>query len=349
MKICHVVPASPERITGPRNSVTLLSRGLNNIKGVESLVFSPIIRDEFLFNYESIYPLERLFCGRPDVVVFSGIYGGHFSSAARRLRLLSVPYVISPRSSLMRAGMSKSPIKKAIYLASLGASYIYRAEALHFLTEEEATNSLTFGRRFFVNSNGVNCSLNDVDWRSKKKVITFIGRLDVRHKGLDIFVRGVMGAATTLRDQGWCVKIRGPDFENGDKLINELVRRNKLSDVVEIGGEIVGDEKRALLEETSIFVHTSRYEGQPQAVMESMAHGCAIVVTPGTNMSGPAEVGGWEVGLKPGSVANALVQAVCNEDCRVEKMKRSYEFACRNYSWTKLAFDFHRELMGVIR
>jgi glycosyltransferase involved in cell wall biosynthesis len=47
---------------------------------------------------------------------------------------------------------------------------------------------------------------------------------------------------------------------------------------------VFGREKEALLDSAFVFVHTSRWEGMPFAVIEALATGCPVLVTPATNL-----------------------------------------------------------------
>jgi glycosyltransferase involved in cell wall biosynthesis len=47
---------------------------------------------------------------------------------------------------------------------------------------------------------------------------------------------------------------------------------------------LFGRDKDALLSSAYVFVHTSRWEGMPFAVLEALAMGCPVLVTPATNL-----------------------------------------------------------------
>ncbi len=49
-------------------------------------------------------------------------------------------------------------------------------------------------------------------------------------------------------------------------------------------GPVFGQDKEELLRSASVFVHTSRWEGMPFAVLEALSEGSPVLLTPATNL-----------------------------------------------------------------
>src|SRR5205823_544127 len=115
------------------------------------------------------------------------------------------------------------------------------------------------------------------------KRIVFLGRLAIDHKGLDLLMEGY---AHLVRDHGRESQliIAGPDFRSGRAKLETLAASLLPEQCVQFLGPMFGGEKEALLRSAWVFVHTSRWEGMPSAVLEALAVGCPVVLTAATNL-----------------------------------------------------------------
>jgi glycosyltransferase involved in cell wall biosynthesis len=107
-----------------------------------------------------------------------------------------------------------------------------------------------------------------------------------------------------------------------------------------LGGTVRGRAKELVFKQADAFLHFSRYEGHPMAVLEALAYGVPCLLTPGTNMADVvADAGaGWEV---PGSIAEiaaALVRVVdTNRQSLALASQRARRLALDQYSWHRVA------------
>jgi len=108
-----------------------------------------------------------------------------------------------------------------------------------------------------------------------------IGRLD-RQKGHDVLIRAF--AMAEAAQAGWRLVIlgEGPERSNLERLAADL----GISNAVAMPGVV--DEPAHWLYNARFFVLASRYEGFPNALLEAMACGCAVIAT--DCPSGPADI-----------------------------------------------------------
>jgi glycosyltransferase involved in cell wall biosynthesis len=117
------------------------------------------------------------------------------------------------------------------------------------------------------------------------KRIAFMGRLAIDHKGLDMLLQGYARYVSSRGGAGSELIVAGPDFRSGRARLEALAASLLPQGSVRFPGQLFGEDKDALLRSAYVFVHTSRWEGMPFAVLEALATGCPVLLTPATNLS----------------------------------------------------------------
>lgn len=286
MIISFILQAQESVVTGPRNSVTLLAKYLMKHENIQVQIFSTNSKSEFYYNDALITPIciDKLLCS--DYVVFNQFWDLLNIKIVKVLLKNNIKYIISPRSSLMKSSMKKSPFKKVIYMLLFGFYFLRKAYKVHFLTIDEKENSILNSNSFVV-SNIVD--INDkITTNRECKYISYLGRFDIAHKGLDVFLNSLLLIKPYLINNGWRVRLAGSttnSCRNDLDILKNFTFENDLSQLVSFEGPKFGVEKYKYMAESAIFIHTSRYEGQPQSVMEAMACSCSLLLTSGTNLT----------------------------------------------------------------
>lgn len=107
-----------------------------------------------------------------------------------------------------------------------------------------------------------------------KKVITAMGRLDVWHiKGFDLLIDAWSMIASNHTD--WVLQIAGTGSDESLSTLKKMADDKGISDSVRFLGFV--NNVQSLLQESSIFVLSSRIEGFPMSLLEAMSQGCACV------------------------------------------------------------------------
>lgn len=133
-----------------------------------------------------------------------------------------------------------------------------------------------------------------------------------------------------LRPQGWRLQIVGPGNTSYRQSLIEQFR----PDGVEFLGELSHPEAIDLMASCDLFVLPSYTEGFPNAVLEAMALGKAVVAT---DVGAIPEMLAEECGIlvKPKDLVNlntALQALIADDDLRTELGSRARERAIANYS-----------------
>jgi glycosyltransferase involved in cell wall biosynthesis len=172
------------------------------------------------------------------------------------------------------------------------------------------------------------------------KRIVFMGRLAIDHKGLDVLLEGYARYVRAGGDDDSELIIAGPDFRSGRGQLEALTASLLIEGSVRFPGALFGTDKDAMLRSARVFVHTSRWEGMPFAVLEALAMGCPVLLTPATNL------GDIVLDYGAGVVVEGTAEAVCDGIATILEMPaHRYSAMCmaarrlvsEHFTWPKVA------------
>lgn len=259
-----------------------------------------------------------------DIVHFHSVFIPENVFAAR---LLSVPYLITPHGGYNeRVLRRRNRFLKSVWSLLFERSYARGAVALHAVSAAEAVDlaHLVGSGRVFEVPNAVDetCLRRDVKTPAGNDLL-FLGRLDVAHKGLDLLLRGFASSTeeTSMRSR---LLLAGPDFRGGQATLTTLARGLAVEDRVRFMGPVFGDDKWALMDACYGFVHPSRWEGLPFSVLEALALGRPVIVTPETNISALVKRyrAGFVVDGTPESIRDGIVALLRASPSEYRAMQR---------------------------
>lgn len=233
-------------------------------------------------------------------------------------RARSVPYILS--ASLARA---RPQIDEAA-LRGLNRDYTGAAAALFQSTENLRLTEQTLARRLTnarVVQNPVELEMRDVGLpvqpASLRPQLGFVGRLDIRHKGLDLLCE----AMECLRPR-WDLELHLTGRCEDPEAFDALVGRHGLSDRIFRHQHTTADQLAEAYERAELMVLPSRWEGCANVMLEAMMCGRPQLVTP---------VGGVPDWLTDG------VNAFIAKDVSAEAIKAALERAlAQRYRWPEM-------------
>ena len=259
--------------------------------------------------------------GSYDVVHIHAIWNYPTWMAMKEAKRAGVPYMVAPQGSLEAWALGRSAKLKRLY-GVLGERRFYDdASAMQALTENEAAQCRAFGiaAPCEILPNGVDLAgidaatvkgrgLNErLGLDSEAKVLLFLGRVFPK-KGLDVLIPAFAEVARNLPD--WHLVVAGDDSGTGyRKVMEDVASASEGAERIHFIGEVRGDDKFAALKSAQAFALTSYSEGLPVAVVEAMACGLPVLVTPGCNVPEVAEAdAGWVCNADQKAVAETLKQ-----------------------------------------
>lgn len=306
-------------------------------------------------DYENgdITQLEYPF-NKPDLVIFHEIYHPYFLKVYKYLIRNNIKYIIVPHGGLTREAQNKKKLKKMIANHTVFHYYLKNATAVQYLSRSEDKNSKVMSNKLkIVSGNGMEINRRNaisLD-KNKKFVITFIGRLDIFHKGLDLLVEACSLIKKEIIDKEIRIEIYGPDRDNGKKKLLAMIKEIGLSKNIFIHNAIFGEDKEEVLNNTDVIILPSRFEGQPLAGIESLCKGIPVVATQGSNLT--EEIMeyncGWVCETTPQGIAGAILDAY-NNRVKIKELSENCIMCAQNYfDWNKITNNLIYEYEKIIK
>jgi glycosyltransferase involved in cell wall biosynthesis len=238
-------------------------------------------------------PSLRNACSRAvstaDLAYIYGVWNYPAIAAGAACRRAGVPYVVSPRTSLMHWAMQHSRLRKQAYLALFGRRYLNGARAIHYTSESERTEAEVLGLspHAFVVPNPVNFSeFDNLPPRGRFRaelglpadvpIVLYIGRLEPR-KGLEVTLRSF--AVCRGRIPSARLVIAGPARPGYDTRLSQLADELGIAAAVHLPGYVDAKRRLEALVDADLFVLTSYAENFGVAAVEAMATGTATVLS----------------------------------------------------------------------
>jgi glycosyltransferase involved in cell wall biosynthesis len=234
----------------------------------------------------------RFVRGRRDEIDLLHLHSVFIPDNVRLAKVAGLPYVLTPNGGYSPQVLrGRNRLAKAVWMRVRERSYVRDADLIHAVAPDELDQLRSlFGNEAMVFAPNAIEMPGDLPGSRETELpplrtIVFLGRLAVGHKGLDLllegyarFVREHSGAESELI-------IAGPDHRSGRSTLEAMATTLLPAGKVSFPGPVFSPEKEALLRSASVFVHTSRWEGMPFAVLEALAVGCPVLVTRATNLA----------------------------------------------------------------
>jgi glycosyltransferase involved in cell wall biosynthesis len=263
---------------------------------------------------------------------------------------LGVPVVVSPHGTLPYE--TGRPIMKQLWDRVLGRRLLPRFDRVIALTANEAAEAKAIwtgchralpDERISVVPNGVH--LQDFahlpprePFRTRWKlgegpVVLFLGRLHER-KGLQLLIPAFAEAVKAVPDAR--LVIAGPD-EGMLATLKALMNEFNLAGRVVFTGMLTGNEKLGALAAADLFALPAVGEGFSMAVLEAMACGLPVLLTPGCNFPEVVEAGaGMVVPREIGELGEALRALLIDGERRVSMGRLARELVQERFTWPQV-------------
>jgi glycosyltransferase involved in cell wall biosynthesis len=273
-------------------------------------------------------------------------------------RAAGLPYVVTPNGGYGPEVLhGRNRLAKTMWMWMRERRYVRSANLIHAVAPRELeqlrstfrTDALRFA------PNAVEPPADPVTPQLRMSVsprrIVFLGRLAVQHKGLDLLVRGYSRYVAHHDDGETELIIAGPDDGSGRAQLEELAGPLVADGRVRFVGPVFGQDKDSLIRSARVFVHTSRWEGMPFAVLEALAAGCPVLLTPETNLSSFVDAAGAGMvveGSVEGIAAGLKKLAAAPDDSYTAMCSAATRLAAEQFSWPSVAEQIARAYRAIM-
>jgi glycosyltransferase involved in cell wall biosynthesis len=371
MKVLHVIPSVSERSGGPATAIVPMCRALREqgidvvllatsqgltqmntdrgvYKGVPARFFPIQLGASFKYSRPLAFWLNenvRDF----DVVHIHAVFNHASVAAASACRKAGVPYVVRPLGTLDPWSMNQKAGRKRIFWTLVGKKMLHGSAAVHYTAAGEKTATedylgINHGRviPLGVEVNGFSQTKKLADHfpaLAGRSYVLLLSRLDPK-KNVEVLIE----AFRSLRNDSWRLVIAG---DGPREYVETLMQKAAGSEKIIFTGWVDGEQKEVLFREAALFALPSRHENFGLSVMEAMARGVPVLVSPHVNLAREIEAAnaGWVVDIDD---LNAGLAAVLeNETERALRGKAAHQFSLR-YSWQRTAtelIDLYRQIV----
>lgn len=271
-----------------------------------------------------------------DLVHVTALFSFSSAVAMALSRRASVPYVVSPRGTLMPWAIGSKRWKKEPYFRLVERPNLRGAAGVHATSDEEkgAVLRAVPDARPFVVPNGVDLPEAPPDVQRDGQKIVFLGRIHPV-KGFDVLIPALARVAAVMPDVETIVA--GPD-EDGEKArVEARIQATSPRPRVKFVGAIRGQEKLDLLASAAVLVLPSHGENFGMAVAEALACGTPVVVSRNCPWKIVEERGaGYWVENTPERVGEALL-GVLKDTERAQHMGEAARGVANEFGWKSVA------------
>jgi glycosyltransferase involved in cell wall biosynthesis len=296
----------------------------------------------------------RLHVGGFDLVHTHAMYLWPLWAAARSAHAAGVPYVVSPRGMLEKGLIEqKSALLKAGLIAFVERRTFEHAAAIHVTSAREAEEAAAFGFQLATVREIPNGADLEVETGTVPDAISqivsgppyvlFLGRINWK-KGIDRLL-----AAFARLETGRLV-VAGHDDDLYRPALEFRAQRLGLADRVTFMGPVHGAGKAALLAGAQLLVLPSYSENFGNVVLEAMAAGRPVVVTPEVGLAPVVTSTGAGLVAEggPDRLSRAIATLLNDPALRLEMGRRGEQAVVGRFAWPAVAAQMESLYESVI-
>jgi glycosyltransferase involved in cell wall biosynthesis len=277
-----------------------------------------------------------------DAVHVHAVFSHSSLLAGGAARKAGVPYIVRPLGTLDPWSVARKRLQKSLLLRLGVRQMLVGAAAMHYTSDEEmrlaetVVAGLPEGR---VVPLGIGDDLFEevTTDRDERPSIVTLSRLDAK-KGVDLLIAAFHEACGRGPYDEWRLIIAGDGEPAYVSRLKDLARSGVAGSRISFAGWIGTAEKTALLRQAALFALPSHQENFGISIVEAMACGVPVLVTPGVNLGAQivSSGAGWLMARHPSAIGRALETSMGDAAERGRRGQAGRRFA-RQYRWAVVA------------
>jgi glycosyltransferase involved in cell wall biosynthesis len=246
--------------------------------------------------------------------------------------------------------MSQKALRKALFWQLAGKRMLHDAAAVHYtaLAEQQATEASLGLNHGTVVPLGVDTLVEDPSKDSQSlsseisgveghPYVLVLSRLHPK-KGLEVLLDAFLFLTRKKQFESWRLVLAGDGASEHVAKLRAKVKAHHANSRVLFPGWLNGEKKNAALRQASLLALPSHHENFGLCVMEALACGVPVLISPHVNLAPDIQAAGagWITAVEDEAIKKALAEAL---DSRTERMKRGlagYELS-KKFTWSAVA------------
>lgn len=294
-----------------------------------------------------------------DIIHTHYLFSYPSSCAGLIARSQGIPYIVRTIGQLTPWALAQSRLKKQIYTSLIERRNLNRAAAIHCTSAGEAEDVRKFGVQppTITLPLGVNQPNNFSQAKQKLRhihnipaqtpIILFLSRLHYK-KRPDLLIQALKKLVTQNFDFHLIFAGSGEsDYENQ---LKNLVASSGLNSRTTFTGFITGADKELVLQGSDIFVLPTFSENFGIAIVEAMAVGLPVIITPGVQIA--LEIDQAKAGLvvegELDTLSEAIAKLLTSPNLRHQLGENGKQLVNHRYSWSAISQNLASVYAAII-